>query len=146
MAKYEITRKCGHTETVQIPGPIDGRESQEAYQTTLVCAECHEARIAEMREAKTLDARLESVRRGLVPLIGTQGQIDWANQIRLAILDQRGPMEARILAETPEENRVQCLALVEEVSAMFHAQASSAWWIRNRETSYEREINRLMRS
>lgn len=78
MSKYEITRSCGHPETVEVFGTnVHGeRDRKLAWLASKPCAECRKA--AEMAEVESFERKS-----GLSPeMAGSEKQVAWARKIR----------------------------------------------------------------
>ena len=126
MAKYTITRACGHTETVNICGTnVHGeRERQAEFEATKVCYECYLAeKAARVEQAETAD--------NLPELEGSQKQVAWAKDLRAAKLYGNSGVAycEKEFADLAEEDQQTCRQAI----ASIKAQTSAAWWIDNRQ-------------
>ena len=124
MAQYEITYRCGHTDTVQIYGTnVHGeRERKAASYGYRDCPACQAAKAGQANK----DA-------GLATLEGSDKQIAWAEEIRgkfMPMLDQerQGCADHGATAEQ--------LAKIDTVLAWLRGQKSAAWWIDHRLSSH----------
>ena len=123
MAQYEITYRCGHTDTVQIYGTnIHGeRERTAAAYGYRDCPACQAAKAAQANE----DA-------GLAALEGSGKQVAWAEEIRSKYM----PKYAQERQEWADHGATdEQLAKVDQVLAWLKGQTSAAWWIDNRSSS-----------
>lgn len=85
MAKYEIKHICGHTETVELQGTSESRQRKIAELESQVCDDCYnKQKAAEFVEkaSKFLDVK------GLPELVGSERQIAWAENLRMAMLSE----------------------------------------------------------
>jgi len=135
MAKYTITRACGHIETVNICGTnVHGeRERQAEYEATKVCYACYRAQQQQQAEAAAVS---------YPTLQGSPKQIAWATRIRHEILDAKtGAEHWRKLFEAASEedapNKVQVLAAIDAIVA----ETSASWWIDHRRETMRTLIN-----
>lgn len=90
MAKYEVTFSCGHTDTVQLVGPVKERERKiKWFEESGLCPDCFRAQreaerkaLEEERREETEAASANAEAMGLPQLIGTEKQVAWAVRIR----------------------------------------------------------------
>ncbi len=90
--KYEITRTCGHIETIEVFGTnVHGeRDRKVAYEESRCCRECYlAAKAAEAAEAS----------KGLPELTGSEKQVAWAMSIRVEMLNGLKDLEARFAGQ-----------------------------------------------
>jgi hypothetical protein len=117
MAQYAITYSCGHSGTVNLAGPVKGREAKLDWYRTAVCPECYRAQ-------KVSDASAAS--EGLTELTGTEKQIRWAIQIRADFVARMRDIISRIPEAGDQEKALAAfLAAVNEM-------AETKWWIEHR--------------
>ena len=83
MAKYTITRACGHEEVVELYGPTKSRELRIKYLEQELCSEC----LDEQRAEQAKEDREKSLAEGYPELLGSPRQIQWAEQIRREFID-----------------------------------------------------------
>jgi len=88
MSKYEITRKCGHNETINICGPTKNRQGRADWEATKLCYDCYKKEQARAREAQSIKSAEENKNKGLPELVGSEKQISWAESIRAKRLDE----------------------------------------------------------
>lgn len=135
MAKYEITRTCGHTETIQISGPVAGRDRQADYESGKLCYGCYKAEQARQRAAS--QAAAESAKSsGLPALTGSEKQVAWAETIRAAAAQSLNTLRP-MLQSAPEANRKAADIAIGIIDATM-ARTSAHDWIESRAISYDR--------
>jgi hypothetical protein len=137
MAKYEITRACGHTETVQIVGPYAGRDRQAEYESGNLCYECYKARQAEKHAAESNAAAEAAQSSGLPALSGSEKQIAWAETIRATAAQSLGALRPMIAA-APEAHRKTADIALGIIDATL-ARTSAHDWIESRAIRYDRD-------
>lgn len=87
MAKYDVTYKCGHTETVQLYGKIDDRMKKiEWMEQHAVCSECKRKETEEKHRQEYEKALQQS--ESLPVLQGSEKQVAWAMTIRQKWIDK----------------------------------------------------------
>ncbi|MET9776097.1 hypothetical protein ABZ023_17885 [Streptomyces sp. NPDC006367] len=124
MAKYDVTRKCGHEERVDLIGPHRKREQTLERLESSDCYSCVEAQL-EKENAKNAAAAKEA---GWPALTGTVRQVAWAETLRTkAVEELRGT--AGWWAEKYPEALGDPGPFIE--TAML-AVESASWWIDNR--------------
>lgn len=136
MAKYTITRACGHTETVQIAGPVAGRDRRAEYEAKKLCYDCYRAEQAKKRSAESQAAAEAAKASGLPALIGSQKKIAWAETIRAAAAQSLNAMRPMLQA-APEANRNAADIALGIIDATL-ARTSAHDWIESRATTYDR--------
>jgi len=136
MAKYQITRACGHTETAQIAGPVAGRDRQAEYESGKLCYECYKAEQAKQRAAESQAAGEAAKSSGLPVLTGSEKQIAWAETIRASASQSLNAMRPMLQA-APEANRKAADIAIGIIDATL-ARTSAHDWIESRATSYDR--------
>lgn len=153
MARYEVTRACGHIEYVALFGKHKDREWRlENIESQKLCRECWQAELERRRQDETAKAAAEARESGLPELVGTEKQVAWAERIRMTILaklDELATNAARKRDELQERFGIS----LEEFDAAVRAiqgKTSASWWIEHRDmTAYElarvvyREIEKL---
>lgn len=130
MAKFEITRKCGHNETVAIFGKQDSRESRADWEATRLCRECYLAEQAQKREEEAKAATEHANAAGLPELAGTEKQVAWANKIRAEIMEAMAAWIREAKADISQEAVAASL-----VEIMSH-ETEARYWIENREITW----------
>ena len=136
MAKYQITRACGHTETVQIAGAVAGRDRQAAYESGKLCYECYKAEQAKQRAAESRVAADSAKSSGLPSLTGSEKQIAWAETIRAAAAQSLNAMRPMLQA-APDANRKAADIAIAIIDTTL-ARTSAHDWIESRATTYDR--------
>lgn len=123
MAKYEVTFKCGHTETKQLFGPTKERYKKiEWWQENCICSECYKKQQLERAEQYESD-------NNLVELTGSEKQIKWAKSIRANKLKYIGDMfRSSGLREDEYNNYIK-----ESVLNYFNQFTEASWWIDRRD-------------
>jgi hypothetical protein len=132
MAQYDITRTCGHVETVNITGTDahGERDRRAEWEATKPCRDClHEAHAKANAQAAQVAA--ES---GLPDLTGSPKQIAWAQSIRLAALAEIPDYARKLLARYPDPATRDRLvaALARILTRIATAHTDARWWIDNR--------------
>jgi hypothetical protein len=131
MAKYEITRACGHIEAVDITGPNTRgqRDHQARREAQRTCGECRQAGQA----AVNAESARVATETELPTLTGSERQVAWAQTIRLAGLVDIADSATRLLgARYP--TAVDTLTSICTRLALAHTDA--AWWIEHRSSIY----------
>lgn len=136
MAKYQITRTCGHTETIQIAGPVAGRDRQAEYESGKLCYECYKAEQAKQRAAASQAAAEAAKSSGMPALTGSEKQVAWAEAIRAAAAQSLNAMRPMLQA-APEANRKAAEIALGIIDATL-SRASAHDWIDSRATTYDR--------
>ena len=120
MAKYNVTYKCGHQETVQLFGKYNDRERKIAYYKTIDCPECQANEIAQKAASK-----------GYAELLGSDKQVRWALAIRDSKINEVNEFASKV-------NRNQ--DILERVIDDLQAETSAAWWIEHRNSTVDNLI------
>jgi hypothetical protein len=130
MAKYTVTRACGHTETVALFGKGKDRDWRlENVEPQKLCYECWQAELARQREEEYQKAVQEAQESGLPGLTGTEKQIAWAERIRISILEKvEGLLDKMLKSENPN------LENIELARRAIQAKTSASWWIDHRDS------------
>lgn len=121
MSKYNITRACGHAETVNIGGHTADRDRLAEYEAGKLCRECWLKKRADDRAAASQIAAYEAAEHKLPALIGSAKQIAWAEQIRKAHFDVLDHLVGKGI--TPEIN----VAFRVEVDEYMAETSANAW-------------------
>lgn len=125
MAKYQITRACGHTESVQIAGKTSDRDRQVAHEESRLCYACYQAQKAAERAAESAKAAAEAATSGFLALTGTEKQIAWAETIRKAHHDSLTAAAANAITPAIKD-------LFDEEIQRYMAETSAHAWIERR--------------
>ena len=125
MAKYQVTYACGHTETTELFGKHTDREKRLAYLSTIDCPECYSRKQIEAAKAKSI---------GFPGLIGTEKQINWANQIRVNAISSVDAFVKMVDEMNPTniDQKVVALAMINDYKTMLLSKTECRWWINNR--------------
>lgn len=87
MAKYTVTRACGHEEVVVLFGKIKNRDWRlENVEPSKLCYECYQVELAKRREEENREAAETAKEMQLPELTGSEKQIAWAETIRQKML------------------------------------------------------------
>ncbi|MEU9354953.1 hypothetical protein AB0D65_29160 [Streptomyces griseoloalbus] len=124
MAKYTVTRKCGHDERVDLIGPHKKREQTLERMEGSDCYACVEAQ----REKKNAENAAAAKAAGWPALTGSERQVAWAETLRAAAVEELRS-SASWWAEKYPEAPGDPLPFIE--TAML-AVESASWWIDNR--------------
>jgi dsDNA-binding SOS-regulon protein len=118
MAQYSITYACGCTGTVNLIGSHSSREWKLARLTNEICFACYKEQQLQAAQAATKE-------RELVPLLGTEKQINWAMSIRIKILDELERLETRLAQSevSPEEGQLTLLVM----DALYKVDSAHQW-------------------
>ncbi len=136
MAKYDITRACGHEEEIQIYGPVSGRERQAQYESGRLCRACYLAEQAKNRADESKAAAETAKASGMPALTGTEKQIAWAETIRAAAAHSLNAIRPALEAAPEAHRKAADIALGIIDAAM--GRTSARDWIESRETTYDR--------
>lgn len=151
MAKYTVTRSCGHDEIVNLIGKLKDRqwrlENVEPYR---LCYECWQEQAERERRKQNEEATLANREAGLPALQGTEKQISWAETIRKKFADE-GDTELQKVLEmaTRQELAGEDLERFEGQFPLYQDayrhilmdHTNAAWWIDNRHMSARRLIS-----
>ena len=130
MAWNGMDYRCGHTEQVQLYGPMRDRDRRlELAKNNLDCPACYQARLQTERQAQNERAALLAAD-SLPALQGSEKQIAWATSIRQAWIEAM----AAIGATQPELNTIAGL------------ESSAQWWISSRSDGAQARLHRLAAS
>ena len=89
MAKYTVTRACGHDEVVVLFGKGRDREWRlENVEPSKLCTECYQVELARQREKENQEAAEAAKEMSLPELTGSEKQVTWAETLRLTFLDK----------------------------------------------------------
>jgi len=129
MAKFEITRSCGHNETVNICGKQSDRPRQAEYEATRLCYDCYKAAQTAKNAAQTTAATVAAEVQGLPTLQGSEKQIAWAETLRSEKLEEI--KQLRAIGIKPNEPAF-IIEAVNNCFAVIEAETSAKWFIDNR--------------
>lgn len=123
MAKYTVTRACGHEETVELFGKHRDREWRiENVEAMKLCYDCYQTE----REKENAKAAAEAAEIGLPELTGSEKQIGWAEKIRLDAVNQFNGEFLRGTGESAKET------FAEVMDYVLQNRTAASWWIDNR--------------
>lgn len=141
MAKYTVTRSCGHVETVALVGKIKDREWRlEHVEEQKLCSECWKAELKRRHEEENQEAAEAAKDNGLPALTGSAKQVPWAETIRLQMIAE---FEELIYRRVPREKRGDVL-LVEALESVKRSRTSARWWIDNRFAEGYKDLLRIL--
>jgi hypothetical protein len=136
MAKYNVIRRCGHEETVNLIGKNSDREWRlENVEPDKLCRECWEAEKIAEREKANEEARQQAIEQELPILTGSEKQIVWAETIRQSFLNK---MQKMIRQRKP----IHPLAM-QSVDNITN-KSTAKWWIENARSNSDFEITELL--
>lgn len=132
MAKYTVTRACGHVEVVNLIGPGKTREWRlETIEPSKLCSECYQKQLAEQRERDNREAAEAAKDMRLPALTGTEAQIPWAETIRQQLLADIDMYVYEFVGEK-HRNDPKLVEAIENIKAKTEAR----WWIDHRFCKY----------
>jgi len=140
MAKYKVTRACGHEETVILYGKIKTREWRlEFVEPEKLCYDCYQAELAKKREEENRQAAEAAKEQGLPELTGTEKQVAWAETLRQKLIAEIEELIKKVPAEKKNDPQFH-----EALKAFDYIQniTKASWFIDNR---YSRPIDVLNR-
>ncbi|MFJ2875515.1 MULTISPECIES: hypothetical protein [unclassified Streptomyces] len=88
MPSHQVTRSCGHEETVQLYGNRRDRDRRAEWEGNLLCHACGEAERDRQRQEERRAAMEAAERQGLPELEGSPKQIEWAVTLRHDLLSE----------------------------------------------------------
>jgi len=140
MAKYTVTRACGHDEVVNLIGKHKDREWRlENVEPQKLCYECYQTELARQREAANKEAAEAAKGMNLPALTGSEKQVAWAETIRQQMLAN---IDAFVYKHIKEEYRNDSKLL--EVIDHIRNKTEARWWIDNRGMSMSYELRNLL--
>jgi len=141
MAKYTITRRCGHDEAHNICGPVEERDGKAEWLESGLCRECWLKEQAEARQAANVIAAAANKGNGLPTLSGSPKQVDWAEIIRAEKLREIDTHYAQMLQKWASMDLTTSQTeQIERGKVMFatglaalKSESRAAWWIDNKD-------------
>lgn len=134
MAKYTITRACGHEEVAALFGKQEDRRWRlENVESKKLCYECWQRQLREEQEKEALEAAKAAREMDLPPLTGTEKQVAWAEVLRqqlIAAFDMYLDFKHKLGKGDPKLR-----AAIEHIKA---TRTEARWWIDNRELVHRR--------
>lgn len=126
--KTAIEHVCGHTTTADITGPSTHgqRERKAEWLATQLCPACARAQRDAAHRQQAEDAAHTVVASHWPALTGSEKQIAWADQIRVAAV---ADMEQRLTKQLTADVAEQALAYWTHAALR---QTDASWWIDNR--------------
>jgi len=128
MAKYTVTRSCGHEETVALVGKTKDREWRlENVEASKLCYECYQEDLKRCHEEANREAAEVAKDNNYPALTGTEKQIPWAETIRIELL---GRMEEIIHNKRYGVDDASLLqSAIEHIK---ETKTTAHWWIDHR--------------
>jgi hypothetical protein len=120
MAQYDVTYACGHSGTVYLTGKHSYREWKLERLKEDECLECFKAR-------QFLAAQTETQERDLIPLQGSEKQVQWALSIRLDILAKLDADEDKLVQALPERDKRTFVLVVDALCRVDSAHQWIEW-------------------
>jgi hypothetical protein len=114
MAKYTITYKCGHTVEKQLFGKEVDRQRWIKWAESGDCPDC---------------ARAEA-NAGLIPLVGSEKQVNWAADIRPALIQTVNEWAVKARPKFAADLETKLTQALDHLPTI----TSAAWWIEHRNT------------
>lgn len=151
MAKTTINHSCGHSQVVELYGPLAERERKiEWLEREGLCTACYRA--AKDRErieaaGKAADANQADC---LPALEGTPKQIAWAEQIRAKVIPDIDKMVGNGLQklserEIPEGTEWQ-IGVITKWHDQIRARNQASWWIERRDCTAQDLLTRHLKA
>lgn len=127
MSQYNITRACGHSETIQISGPWKDRDWKVKSEERKLCSDCWKAEQSKVR-ADAISTAVEFSKANNLPgLKGSEKQIAWAEQIRKEHFDLIDPWAEKGITQDIKD-------AFRRVVDEYMAETSAHAWIERRHT------------
>lgn len=128
MAKYTVTRSCGHEETVALIGKIKDREWRLGHvESEKLCSECYQIDLKCRREEANREAAEAAKDNDFPALTGTEKQIPWAETIRVELITR---MEEIIIDRHYRAGNVTDLR--DAIEHIKSGKTTAHWWIDRR--------------
>jgi hypothetical protein len=139
MAKYTVTRACGHDEIINLIGKqCDWR--LENVEPSKLCYECYQKQLAEQHEKENREAAEVAKEMNLPELTGSEKQVAWAETIRQQML---AGIDNFVYHYIKDEHRND-LKIQEPIQSI-RAKTSASWWIDHRgDTKSPSYVKRLL--
>lgn len=140
MAKYTVTRSCGHEETVALVGKTKDREWRlERVEPYKLCYECYQEDLQRKREEANKEAAEAAKDNNFPALTGTEKQIPWAETIR-----QRIMADIDALVYTGPKLKGRNELAIQEAYQSIRNKTSAHWWIDRRYLKGEFDLEELL--
>lgn len=131
MAKYTVTRSCGHEEVINLFGKEKDRERRlERSEPYKLCRECYEKELTAQRERENREAFEAAKAMQLPSLTGTKNQVPWAETLRQKMLAHIDKINRRYVAAEKRNNPKLLLAI-----DFIRSKTEASWWIDHRDLS-----------
>jgi hypothetical protein len=139
MAQHEITRSCGHVETVQIygKGGINGwrHDWVATREITRPCRACRQAETTSVRAADSAAYAEAAADAGLPALTGTDRQGAWAETLRGDTLNLLADFTAELRAHgrAYPDQQWGIERVIAHIGVAIAEKTAAAWWIDNQD-------------
>lgn len=109
MSWYGVDYACGHSDRMQVYGPVRNRQAIADQEGRKDCPACYRQKQDEINARKTADATAAAAISGLPELLGSSKQVAWAMTIRqnaqaniaLAVARYQEAVDTNKLMSTP---------------------------------------------
>lgn len=156
MAKYDVTRACGHEEVVILIGKNSDREWRlESVEPQKLCRECWEVEKQRKFDEANAKALTEAVEMDLPVLTGSEKQVAWANTLRQAWIDtanshsDKGKSNIERLKESQPEKAADVekalLALLEAIDRVLKSKVEARYWIDSRDSDVSSTLAKMVK-
>jgi len=146
MAKWNVTRECGHEEEIQIYGPGKDRESKAEYEATKLCGTCYQAKIQADRKAESEQAAEQSKATGLPALQGSDKQVAWAESVRAEYLAGVVKAEQLLAANFGARGAAEAAKALPEIRKQAESRTSAHEWIERRDRTAGADLRDAVRA
>lgn len=135
MSKRDITRSCGHVETVNICGPYKDRDRKAEYEAGRLCYDCYRAQQAKAQQGPSDQDLMAEM--DLPALDDSHDQQALADRIRRRTLLGLARLgAARTGSDEEDLTRVRLvMAHVIRMLAACEWSRSAAWWVEHKDMS-----------
>lgn len=128
MSKYDISRACGHVETVQIGGAVKDRDRKAEREAERLCQSCYKATLEAERAAASAAATEAAQAAGLPALTGTPRQVAWAEVIRAEQMPALRELADKLATPSPAAD-AEAVAIAQQIIAEVMACTTASEWI-----------------
>lgn len=133
MAKYSVTRVCGHDEIVNLIGKMKDREWRlNNVEPNKLCAECYQVELNRQREEVNRQTAEAAKDMNLPELEGSEKQVAWAETLRQKFLDKTSVIyvkNEKYNRKEDEKERQKYILALESIKA---TKTKASWWIDTR--------------
>ena len=139
MARQTVLHNCGHEQEHELVGNRSYRDRKAEWLQTTLCSDCYKAEVEAERSRLATEAATAAQQSGLPPLVGTEKQVRWAEQIRADLLlgpeqnaEQVRSREREVQARGRSPESVAASEQVLRMLGQVEAETSAGWWIDRR--------------